>query len=38
MARHAVGAVVILPWHDGCLTETGLALTSHHPKPIRKGQ
>ncbi|WRZ95668.1 hypothetical protein OHB54_45765 [Streptomyces sp. NBC_01007] len=23
---------------DGCLTGTGLTLTSDHPKPIRKGQ
>ena len=23
---------------DGCLTETGLIFTSHHPKPIRKDQ
>lgn len=23
---------------DGCLTETGLTLTSDHSKPIRKGQ
>ncbi|MFF0088146.1 hypothetical protein ACFYR1_52465 [Streptomyces canus] len=23
---------------DGCLTETGLTLTTDHPKPMRKGQ